>query len=623
MANNLDLEMRAAINASRETEFTNITARENKKHIELIDNNIIFACSSLKEGSTFVNHFDKINKAIKVIIPESTNKLAIFVDPIIDESIDHNFFIEAKLKENKYEIIGQKTLSLIQYLSMRLQNKELKELEKKQVKGIVFTECNNLLDTFLEKKFTEYNFVNDIGYIDSKKLNDLIYILIENLQIIYNSIQDNGFIINFYNNHKDYEVTELINVENAIAPTQYRSFIIHLAFANLFNMYFKPYIDNEGDIIKGIYIKNINILQNKNSNDLISEFHKKIFDIKSEIFKFIIKIVTGGYTINDTCLYSNQRNEILDISRDKKQFDEENIKLLLFNYIHRQYFNGKLLYRGIYKVITPSEIIICLIINEILPDEFIFGDDINKKMFKFTNYIIIKMEMMNYRFTGKMIKILESEKLRPPSAKPPSQPPSSRPASAKQLPPSAEQLPPSAEPRQPSRKPRPPSAEPQSPSQPPSSRPASAKQLPALLESKSPSAEAQLKPQTPSNNPSLSKTNSRPISVFKRASRIKNSKTTKLRSSGSLSQRLTNSPLAYSKLPLPPISRTKKLPSVGEMYPSSIVNNSIFLNKNPNSKASQSSNRVNIPQIVTGKRPPPYPFRLSSNNSKKKTSSEA
>jgi len=318
--------MSAAIKASLETEITNKSAREKQKHIELIDNNIIFACSSLNKGSTFVNHFNEINNVIETVISKITDKLAIFVDPYLNQSdVDESTL--KNLKNNNYEIIDQKKLSLIQYLNMRLENKELEELEKEQVKGIVFTECNNLLDTFLEKQFWMY-LLNDaetqVDFNQIEKINDVIVkMLIPNLITFYNSIQEGGFVLNFYTDPTNPGNIELVKIEESIAGSQYRLFIEHLAFAKMFNHLFLL-IDNNG-----LYMKKLD-----------EKFTKKSYKTFYALIIDRIKVLIKDILIE---------NETRNAESDKAIFD----------IINKEFFNGKLR-TDIQSINAVEDIMFCL-----------------------------------------------------------------------------------------------------------------------------------------------------------------------------------------------------------------------------------------------------------------------
>jgi len=213
--------------------------------------NVLFACTTLDKTSTLSENFDAINTIVRQNIPEQYVLNAYFVYKTprdwpskILESND----LETTLNDNNYIISGYpKNINLTDFLT---ENPGLK-FDK-----IIITQCNETISTIMGEGITpKYD------------------IIVKNLLLIYNSLQDDGNIMNYGDGETDGRaILHTFSTTISIYTLQYLPYF-------LFIIKLIPYLFTEiGD---GIYTKKLYI-------DLNNKLIEKIkTDIKTDIINNI------------------------------------------------------------------------------------------------------------------------------------------------------------------------------------------------------------------------------------------------------------------------------------------------------------------------------------------------
>lgn len=175
---------------------------------------IMMACTSLKNDSTLMVAFDEIDGIIRDNYSEekTKNMHVISLDDLEDESIGRQ-----RLVDFGYVLINpnNRKISLTNYF---------KE-SRKRFDIIFLASCNNLVDLF------------------SDKLKQPVIESVDNIELFYRSIKNNGLVIIIYEPD-----SKLVDVEKFSAYTSLRLFEKHVIFTIIFNELFDR-------ISEGVYVK--------------------------------------------------------------------------------------------------------------------------------------------------------------------------------------------------------------------------------------------------------------------------------------------------------------------------------------------------------------------------------
>jgi hypothetical protein len=245
--------------------------------------NILFACTTLNEESSIVEYFDYMNDIFVKIDTRwfSIDKNAYFIYKIPDTSTLPKTFQEiVKEKEDKRikSRYGETIMKKHNYNIIDVYDINLHDFLKNHVKYdfIVFTQCSNLIDTLLGEK-------------DKSKIK-----LIENLQILYKSLNDDGHIINFYYDN-DGNINNS-NIETFYSFTSIHEYYLHALSVNMFNSIFE-------NISKGCYVKKLGIdifsTLKKTYVETIQEFGKYYKEKNSDAISKIVSEKYFGGTIDE------------------------------------------------------------------------------------------------------------------------------------------------------------------------------------------------------------------------------------------------------------------------------------------------------------------------------------
>ena len=209
------------------------------------EKNILFACTTLHTDSTLSKNFDVINQKINELLGGNSGGLKKNTYIVYNKTGYEKFDIFAidndlmkKLESNNYNI--KKSYFDIRFIHVKDLVNFLREMTMRQGMNISFdilvlTQCNNLVTTITgdEKQNIDK---------DTEK-----YVM-DNMLIFYNSLSENGYLINYYYNEKDEMVP--LNVDQYYSSYLY-SFKSHIALSYCFNELFT-------NIGPGIYHKNKN-----------------------------------------------------------------------------------------------------------------------------------------------------------------------------------------------------------------------------------------------------------------------------------------------------------------------------------------------------------------------------
>jgi hypothetical protein len=272
--------------------------------------NILFACTTLNKDSTFSENFNEINDTVKHYLPYNSKINAYFVckNSMINENnkIWSDNFRNILTRHNYNKVEPYNTTNK----SNGYSNNIINFLSKKNIKFnmIVFSQCNDTLQSILKDSF-----------ISSHIKINTFDIIIQNLFSLYNSLEDNGYIINF-----GYigEGNEII-LENLCSSPSQITLIGTLPYFVFIGLLI-PILFTK--ISTGIYQKNVGInidYFKEVSNNIKINFCKNIknninnnIDTNpKKIYKKLLSIISINKNIN----YKNQLNLINNQTNIKLQ----------------------------------------------------------------------------------------------------------------------------------------------------------------------------------------------------------------------------------------------------------------------------------------------------------------
>lgn len=222
--------------------------------------NILFTCTSLKSESTFVKNFDLIQNDLKNLVPDYEQlKNAYFVNLFQSPELGIDSKGKELLEKNNYILVGEK-INLLNIIDF-IQSKP----KKLRFDVIVFAQCNNLVDIF--------NF--DVNVTLEQR--------VQQIKDLYDSLKQNGIIINYYyvkniserDNHPMPNRAVRVDVQDFIALNNMYRIIVFVFLRNVFYSLF-----NKLDV--GVYKKKRVI----NFNKIVMECYDEALDEVQEIYKF-------------------------------------------------------------------------------------------------------------------------------------------------------------------------------------------------------------------------------------------------------------------------------------------------------------------------------------------------
>lgn len=236
--------------------------------------NILFSCTSFNDASTLDQHFNLINDKINELRP-SDSKKAICITLDDTTKIPITSPLVQRMIENDYnpslELIKEPLMTYITELMPK----------ETSIDVLVLAQCDDFVKVFINECFTT-NIVSHFRRMNIH-INEVVdfskefEIFKNNLFIIYNSLNQYGYIINIY-----YDESIFTNIENSLPSFSYIYILLHKMCCELFN---KLFIKIENEI--GIYSKNISITEPEYINFYdeikkrnISEFFKIFANIK-------------------------------------------------------------------------------------------------------------------------------------------------------------------------------------------------------------------------------------------------------------------------------------------------------------------------------------------------------
>jgi hypothetical protein len=200
---------------------------------------IVFACTSLKPGTTFDRYFDLLISTINKYIPIENIKDTYFIDTAINTTYKQELI--QKMTKHNYNIenIKNEKQILIEYIKENFLQQNIK------IDVLVLSECNDFISSFTTAAFfvKYYNFFKK----NRDKDKELFDIVKANLYLLYDSV--NGYIINIYYNKGGFT-----NIVFFMSPVTISYLLLHFIFCNIFNQLFAI-------IEEGIYKKNDGISQ--------------------------------------------------------------------------------------------------------------------------------------------------------------------------------------------------------------------------------------------------------------------------------------------------------------------------------------------------------------------------
>lgn len=236
---------------------------------------VLFACTSLHKDSTLITEYDYISTQLKTYIPyynESAKEVFILYKT---EFINSANIITPK---NGLSVLANNYINLPQ---LKILNINIVDFTQK-VDILVLTQCSNLIQTF----------VNNL----SSKTD--IYEVITNVIKMYNLIEDNGYIVNFYYTLDERNQIILSDVEDFYSESSITFFLFHIYLLVAFNILFKK-------IACGVYKKNFI----SNVEDVListyNELYNTLKSLKKDIgvdstAKIIIETYFKQYYTRDT-----------------------------------------------------------------------------------------------------------------------------------------------------------------------------------------------------------------------------------------------------------------------------------------------------------------------------------
>jgi hypothetical protein len=183
--------------------------------------NVLFACTTLDEDSTLSKNFYEINKLVRNDLEQNEiiNTYFVYkiseVEPILIDNIPFDQTVD-NLRNNNY-FIAQDPIN-INFVDFLKQNPNLK-FDK-----IVLTQCNDIITII-------------IGDFIKTFENNLFQEIFNNLFHMYNSLKDNGIIINYWYT-TDNELN-LNSFSNTLAPVTILNFPYVLFILILIDNFFE------------------------------------------------------------------------------------------------------------------------------------------------------------------------------------------------------------------------------------------------------------------------------------------------------------------------------------------------------------------------------------------------
>lgn len=181
--------------------------------------NILFSCTSLLSDSSLIKDYDYINETLKFYYRNIEgpsfkdlikNTYLTYKVMNLTEINTMNVFNKFKnkriLEGNQYRVIENSNAKFVRNLDMKtflMNNKDIK------FDIIVFTQCNNLVETILSNE-------------DLRRIRDVYFskqIIINSMLNLYTSLESKGFIFNFYYELNGDNTSTLCNIEDYYVQT--------------------------------------------------------------------------------------------------------------------------------------------------------------------------------------------------------------------------------------------------------------------------------------------------------------------------------------------------------------------------------------------------------------------
>lgn len=270
--------------------------------------NILFTCTTLDKESTLAIEYDYIHNMLIKIIPYylDVKKNVYFVykvpNPPLAKLMQNMYSsnIVPQLQKNNYAIKPNITAPNTAVKMVNDSNiHDFLSETKLKFDIISLTQCSNLVDTFIGEKITT-SIVN-------------IHDLIDNFITIYNSLEESGFIINFYYNEdngiKVCDFIDYISLSSSI------TLFYHIYLLSILDFYYER-------IDEGIYRKN-------NEKINVEILHLKFYNFVKKCMKI--------YTDNGfDCFFNDLKKKYLkDLSFPEKRVKslfKETLDSFIINY---------------------------------------------------------------------------------------------------------------------------------------------------------------------------------------------------------------------------------------------------------------------------------------------------
>lgn len=288
---------------------------------------ILFACTTLSQKSTFVDFFNEIHQEINRFFPiYDVQKNAYFAYKILNQK--ESFILNDKygynlLVDNNYAF---KTMSDNSIIELLKNNPSL------HFDIMVFAQCSNLIQTI------SYNVYD----ITEKNL------IFDNIMTFYNGLTDNGMIFNFYY-LPEYDTSKLSKEMNKMYKQdilkKFKSKKLNYPILNDFETFNSPYFFEYFDLFiflvkvinrlfkkisTGVYIK-IPFEEKKVYKILEEEYDQTLYEmveiLKIMDFKQFLEEVNQRYYKDHPTLDDNKFNLRKFLKNKSTSFDEEKIDI--------------------------------------------------------------------------------------------------------------------------------------------------------------------------------------------------------------------------------------------------------------------------------------------------------
>jgi len=260
--------------------------------------NIIFACTFMADESTLGKYFDKINNEINKLTGNLLGtsdiiKNTYFVMTGMTINDNENSKLQTLLLNNKYNVMKDNNKNTFDYNLIDFIRKNTIKFDI-----IIFAGCNDLIDIIGK----------NAGKLSIEEYK-------QNLIILFNSLNDDGFIINFY-----YLASDMLDVTDlnlSLSFASYGYFHIHIALNRCFTKLFSS-------PKSGIYKKDKKIFGdkiNKIIDDSFNEIDEELKQITKDNtnYETIVKIILDKYQISSTLVSDDikQSHIIISLRRNK------------------------------------------------------------------------------------------------------------------------------------------------------------------------------------------------------------------------------------------------------------------------------------------------------------------